>query len=98
MNTGSAVGAFATLLPSGSLLPPVVPSFCQVNRGQLQELWDLRKLFTTANTVMHRRGQSLTDVHENLYYTLYERTAEVRRTAIRDGEIRKRLRTNSLTG
>ncbi len=89
LNTGSAVGAFANLLPSGTLLPPVVPSFCQVNRGQLQELWDLRKLFGTAATVMQRRDQLLTDVHEDLYYTLYERTAESRRKAIRESEIRR---------
>jgi UDP-N-acetylglucosamine diphosphorylase/glucosamine-1-phosphate N-acetyltransferase len=93
LNTGSAVGAFANLLPSGTLLPPVVPSFCQVNRGQLQEQWDLRKLFATAAAAMRRRGRSLTDVHKDLYYTLYERTADVRRKAIREGEIRRLRRS-----
>jgi UDP-N-acetylglucosamine diphosphorylase / glucose-1-phosphate thymidylyltransferase / UDP-N-acetylgalactosamine diphosphorylase / glucosamine-1-phosphate N-acetyltransferase / galactosamine-1-phosphate N-acetyltransferase len=93
LNTGSAIGAFANLLPSGTLLPPVVPSFCQVNRGQLQEVWDLRKLFTTAATVMRRRGLCLTDQHKDLYYTLYERTADGRRKAIREGEIRRLRRS-----
>jgi hypothetical protein len=93
LNTGSAIGAFANLLPSGTPLTPVVPSFCQVNRGQLQEVWDLRKLFTTAATVMRRRGQLLTELHKDLYYTLYERTAEARRKAIREGEIRRLRRS-----
>jgi UDP-N-acetylglucosamine diphosphorylase / glucose-1-phosphate thymidylyltransferase / UDP-N-acetylgalactosamine diphosphorylase / glucosamine-1-phosphate N-acetyltransferase / galactosamine-1-phosphate N-acetyltransferase len=93
LNTGSAVGAFASLLPSGTLLPPVVPSFCQVNRGQLQELCDLRKLFATAATAMRRRSQVLTDVHKDLFYTLYESTAEPRRKAIREVEIRRLRRS-----
>jgi UDP-N-acetylglucosamine diphosphorylase/glucosamine-1-phosphate N-acetyltransferase len=93
LNTGSAIGAFANLLPSGTLLPPVVPSFCQLNRGQLQEQWDLRKLFATAATAMRRRGQTLTDQHKDLYYALYERTAADRARAIRDGEVRQLRRT-----
>ncbi len=93
LNTGSAVGAFAGLLPSGTLLPPVVPSFCQVQRGQLQEQWDLRKLFATAAAAMRRRGRALTEPHKELYYTLFERTAEVRRKAIREGEIRRLRRS-----
>jgi UDP-N-acetylglucosamine diphosphorylase / glucose-1-phosphate thymidylyltransferase / UDP-N-acetylgalactosamine diphosphorylase / glucosamine-1-phosphate N-acetyltransferase / galactosamine-1-phosphate N-acetyltransferase len=88
LNTGSAFGAFTNLLPSGTLLPPVVPSFCQLNRGQLQEQWDLRKLFAAAAHAMRRRGQQLTELHKDLYYTLYDRTADARRKAIRDGEIR----------
>jgi UDP-N-acetylglucosamine diphosphorylase/glucosamine-1-phosphate N-acetyltransferase len=93
LNTGSTFGAFAGLLPSGTLLPPVVPSFCQVNRGQLVEQWDLRKLFATAATAMRRRGQTLTEQHKDLYYGLYERTAEARSKAIRDGEIRRLRRS-----
>ena len=89
LNTGSSIGAFANLLPSGTLLPPVVPSFCQVSRGQLQEQWDLRKLLSTAATAMGRRGQTLTDLHKDLYYGLYERTATERSRAIHDGEVRQ---------
>ena len=93
LNTGSAIGVFATLLPSGTLLPPVVPSFCQVNRGQLHELCDLRKLFATAAIAMRRRGQVLTEVHKNLFYSLYDRTADTRRKAIREGEMRRLRRS-----
>ena len=42
---------------------------------------------------MSRRGQPLTDAHKDLYYTLYEGTAEERRKAIRDGEIRRLRRS-----
>jgi UDP-N-acetylglucosamine diphosphorylase/glucosamine-1-phosphate N-acetyltransferase len=93
LNTGSAFGAFTGLLPSGTLLPPVVPSFCQVNRGQLVEQWDLRKLFATAAAAMRRRGQQLTEAHKDLYYFLYEHTAGARRKAIRDGEMRRLRRS-----
>ena len=60
LNTGSAIGVFCNLLPSGSLLPQVVPSFCQVNNGQMHERMDFQQIFTTAATVMARRGD---DVH-----------------------------------
>jgi UDP-N-acetylglucosamine diphosphorylase/glucosamine-1-phosphate N-acetyltransferase len=93
LNTGSTFGAFTGLLPSGTLLPPVVPSFCQVNRGQLVEQWDLRKLFATAATAMRRRGETLTEQHKDLYYGLYERSAAARGKAIRDGEMRRLRRS-----
>jgi UDP-N-acetylglucosamine diphosphorylase / glucose-1-phosphate thymidylyltransferase / UDP-N-acetylgalactosamine diphosphorylase / glucosamine-1-phosphate N-acetyltransferase / galactosamine-1-phosphate N-acetyltransferase len=93
LNTGSTFGAFTGLLPSGTLLPPMVPSFCQVNRGQLIEQWDLRKLLATAATAMRRRGQMLSEQHKDLYYGLYERTAAARSKAIRDGEIRRLRRS-----
>jgi UDP-N-acetylglucosamine diphosphorylase / glucose-1-phosphate thymidylyltransferase / UDP-N-acetylgalactosamine diphosphorylase / glucosamine-1-phosphate N-acetyltransferase / galactosamine-1-phosphate N-acetyltransferase len=93
LNTGSAIGAFANLLPSGTLLPGVVPSFCQVSAGGLQELWDLRKLFGTAGIVMRRRGQELTETHREFYDGLYEATAELRRRAVRDSEARRLRRS-----
>jgi UDP-N-acetylglucosamine diphosphorylase/glucosamine-1-phosphate N-acetyltransferase len=93
LNTGSTIGAFVHLVPFGTLMPPVVPSFCQVNRSQLQELWDLRKLFATAAIAMRRRGQALTEAHKDLFYGLYERSAEARRKAIREGEIRRLRRS-----
>jgi hypothetical protein len=95
LNTGSTIGAFTNLLPSGALLPSVVPSFCQVTGGVLQEQWDLRKLFGTAATVMRRRGLELTDAHRDYYDRLYETSKESRRRAVRDSEAR-RLRRSSV--
>ena len=78
LNTGSTVGAFANVLPSGSLAPPVIPSFTRVQDGDLRELWDLRKLFSTAARVMQRRGKTLTEVPPRFYYDrLFETTVAV---------------------
>jgi UDP-N-acetylglucosamine diphosphorylase/glucosamine-1-phosphate N-acetyltransferase len=92
-NTGSTVGPFAHVLPAGTLLPHVIPAFCQAHQGQIQELWDLRKVFTTAARVMQRRGKSLTDVHTNFYYDLFEMTAEGRQKTIRESEMRRLRRS-----
>jgi UDP-N-acetylglucosamine diphosphorylase/glucosamine-1-phosphate N-acetyltransferase len=89
LNTGSTIGAFANVLPSGSLLPPVIPSFCSVHFGQLQEQWDLRKLFNTAARVMQRRGHRLTDAMLDFYYGLFDTTAETRQKTIRESEARR---------
>ncbi len=91
LNTGTTAGVFCNLLPSGSLLPQVIPSFCTYGHAQLQECWDLRQLFTTAATAMRRRGQELTAAHNEFFFGLYDRTAALRRQVIRDSEL-KRLR------
>lgn len=95
LNTGSVVGMFANVLPSGSLLPQIIPSFCQVRDGEMHERWDLRQSFSTAATVMRRRGQELTDVHRDLYFHLYDQTAELRQQTIREAE-QRRLRKSVL--
>jgi UDP-N-acetylglucosamine diphosphorylase/glucosamine-1-phosphate N-acetyltransferase len=93
LNTGSVIGAFANVLPSGTFLPQIIPSFCQVQYGQVMERWDIRQLFTTANTVMRRRGIELTEAHRDFFYQLYDATAESRRRTIREYEIRRMRRT-----
>lgn len=93
LNTGSTIGAFANILPAGTLLPTHVPSFCQVQHGQLQEVWDLRKVFATAARVMQRRGQTLTETHRNFYYDLFEVTSDRRAKTIREGEVRRLRRS-----
>jgi UDP-N-acetylglucosamine diphosphorylase/glucosamine-1-phosphate N-acetyltransferase len=91
LNTGTVAGVFCNLLPSGGLLPQVVPSFCTCGMGQLQERWDLKGLFTTAATVLRRRGRALTEATRDMLFTLYEETAGYRQKVIRDSEL-KRLR------
>lgn len=88
LNTGSMVGAFANLLPSGSYLPLVIPSFCLVRDGLLREQRDLRKLFRTAAQVMERRGHYLTSAHLDLYYDLFDATAKSRQEAFLLEEVR----------
>jgi len=93
LNTGSVVGAFCNLLPSGTLLPAIVPSFCEVNYGAVRERFDLRQVFTTATTVMRRRRCEFTEPHRDFYYTLFEQTADRRRKTILDAEIRRLKRS-----
>ena len=93
LNTGSVIGAFCNLLPSGTLLPAVVPSFCQVTYGTLQERFDLRQVFTSAATAMMRRGAELTDTHRDFFYSLFDQTAEHRRQTIREAEMRRLRRS-----
>jgi len=89
LNTGSTYGAFANVLPAGTLLPQVIPSFCQTNQGELRELWDLRRVFGTASRVMQRRSKALTETHKDFYYGLFEATAELRQRTMREGEMRR---------
>jgi UDP-N-acetylglucosamine diphosphorylase/glucosamine-1-phosphate N-acetyltransferase len=93
LNTGSTIGAFASLLPNGSLLPTVIPSFAQVQGGQIEELWDLRKIFATAARVMQRRGKTLSETHKNFYFDLFEATAARRQKTIRANEARRLRRS-----
>jgi UDP-N-acetylglucosamine diphosphorylase/glucosamine-1-phosphate N-acetyltransferase len=92
LNCGSAIGAFCSLLPTGSYLPTAVPSFCICDRT-MTELWDLRQLFQTASVAMRRRGSELTDSHMNLYFALYEATTDLRRRTLRDHEQRRLRRS-----
>ncbi len=89
LNTGSVIGVFCNLLPSGSLLPQVVPSFCQVNDGQMQERMDFQQIFATAETVMARRGVTFTPEHRAFFAALYSNTADGRLRTIRDAEMRQ---------
>jgi len=93
LNTGSNIGAFVNVLPSGTYSPQVIPSFTQLQHGHLVEQWDLRKLFNIASRVLQRRGKKLTDAHKDFYYTLFDGTAERRRKIFRDAEVRRLRRS-----
>jgi UDP-N-acetylglucosamine diphosphorylase/glucosamine-1-phosphate N-acetyltransferase len=93
LNTGSVIGAFCSVLPSGSLLPQVIPSFCQSQYGTLQERFDLRQQFASAATVMKRRGVDFTEDHRDFFISLYDQTADVRRKTLRESEMRRLKRS-----
>jgi UDP-N-acetylglucosamine diphosphorylase/glucosamine-1-phosphate N-acetyltransferase len=93
LNVGTSAGVFCNLLPDGGLLPQLVPSYCTYTRGQLQERTDLRELFATAETVMQRRGRTLSPAATDVLFTLYERTADERRRVIREAESRRLRRS-----
>jgi UDP-N-acetylglucosamine diphosphorylase/glucosamine-1-phosphate N-acetyltransferase len=95
LNTGTVAGAFCSLLPAGTYLPRLTPSFCAYGRGELHERWEVWELFQTAATAMRRRGRELTDVHTELYFHLYDQTAASRRRALREAEQKERRRSAS---
>jgi UDP-N-acetylglucosamine diphosphorylase/glucosamine-1-phosphate N-acetyltransferase len=85
-NTGSLVGPFGLLLTSGTLLPRVLPSFCQVAQGRIHVRSDLRGMLATAATVMARRNRAWTAEHAELFFWLYEATAGQRRQVLHESE------------
>ncbi len=89
LNTGSVVGAFCNLLPTGTYLPRVVPSFSKVNHGELHEEGDLDTLLATASTVMRRRGCELTSVHTDFFRSLYDWTTIQRHQVIDESRFRQ---------
>lgn len=82
LNTGTVAGAFCNLLPTGGLLPQVVPSFCTVWYGQVREAPDMEPLFKTAARVMERRGRRFTEAQAAFFRGLYERTASQRQAVV----------------
>jgi UDP-N-acetylglucosamine diphosphorylase/glucosamine-1-phosphate N-acetyltransferase len=86
LNTGTVVGPFSQILPTGSLLPRVVPAFCKVAHGRIVERTDLRQMLVTAGIVLGRRGQEWAESETELFFALYEETAAERRRVIRESE------------
>jgi UDP-N-acetylglucosamine diphosphorylase / glucose-1-phosphate thymidylyltransferase / UDP-N-acetylgalactosamine diphosphorylase / glucosamine-1-phosphate N-acetyltransferase / galactosamine-1-phosphate N-acetyltransferase len=93
LNTGTNVGVFCNLLPSGTLLPKYVPSFASWWNGKLTDRAVLDELLQTAATVMCRRGVEMTEAHTVLYRQLFEETAAERRRAVQQGEQRRLRRS-----
>ena len=92
LNTGSLIGVFGQLLGGGDLLPRHVPSFCRYGRGKLQEHNVLREIFNTAQVMMARRNRQWTELHAELFFTLFEATAGERRQLIGEVEPGRRRR------
>jgi UDP-N-acetylglucosamine diphosphorylase/glucosamine-1-phosphate N-acetyltransferase len=93
LNTGTHVGTCCNLLPSGSLLPKYIPSFCSWWNGALSDQVDLPRLLNTAACVMQRRGSALTAAHAALIRELHQQTAAERHRAVVEAEFRHLRRT-----
>jgi UDP-N-acetylglucosamine diphosphorylase/glucosamine-1-phosphate N-acetyltransferase len=91
-NTGSVIGPCSQLLASGTLLPKVLPAFCQFRDGQEHERTDLREMFTTAAAMMGRRNQVWTEAHAEFFFDLYESTAGERLRVMQDNQQRRSRR------
>jgi UDP-N-acetylglucosamine diphosphorylase/glucosamine-1-phosphate N-acetyltransferase len=93
LNTGSNIGMFCNLLPSGPLAPKYMPSFTTWWNGTLRENGSWPQLLATAREVMQRRGCALSDAHVALYEHIFEETNLERRRAVRDFEQRQLRRS-----
>jgi UDP-N-acetylglucosamine diphosphorylase/glucosamine-1-phosphate N-acetyltransferase len=92
-NTGTNVGIFCNLLPTGPLAPKYVPSFTNWWTGKLRENGNWTQLLATASEVMKRRGLALTDAHAALYRHVFEETGVDRRHTYREVEQRQLRRS-----
>ncbi|OAI45119.1 hypothetical protein AYO44_13090 [Planctomycetaceae bacterium SCGC AG-212-F19] len=93
LNTGSNIGVFCNLLPSGTYLPKHVPSFASWWNGALVDRCDLRQEEQTAGLVMRRRGWAYSDIHAELVRYLHQETAAERRRTISHAEQRRLRRS-----
>lgn len=93
LNTGTNVGVFCNLLPSGGFLPKYVPSFCSWWNGALADRAEPAALVRTATEVAARRGRTFVEADAALVRHLFERTAAERRRALRDAEQRRLRRS-----
>ncbi len=88
LNTGTSVGAFCNLLPSGRFAPKYVPSFMSWWNGSLREGLDMEQNLRIARHVMQRRGRVLNDAQAALYHCLQAETSVERRRLLRENEQR----------
>ncbi|MGL4555696.1 MAG: putative sugar nucleotidyl transferase [Gemmataceae bacterium] len=91
LNTGTSVGPFCGLLPTGGLLPRHLPPFTAAIGDGAVENDDVDGLIATAKTAMARRDRPMTAAQEAFYRRLFETTAFGRNRALRDAE-RRRVR------
>jgi UDP-N-acetylglucosamine diphosphorylase/glucosamine-1-phosphate N-acetyltransferase len=89
VNTGSVIGCYCNLLPTGGYHPRDIPSFTALWNGRLVEQEDLTKLLVSAEAAMRRRGCEMSPEQIALYEAIYEETASARRRAIRYREPRR---------
>lgn len=94
LNTGSNIGPFCHLLPTGELLPRHLPPFSAVLGGAVIENDDVDGLLATARAAMSRRGRPLTAEQEAFYRRLFEQTMLDRNRALREAE-RRRVRRSA---
>ena len=88
LNTGTTIGAFCHVLPSGGYAPRQIPSFTHWSNGRLVEASSPNELLATAEHGMQRRDRTMTPVHRELYEKVWQETALERKQALRNWEIK----------
>jgi len=82
LDCGSTVGAFATVLPTGTLAPRAVPSFTRYGPAGFAPVEDVDAALAAADIMMRRRGRVLTPALRAVYRAVAGRPAEVARPAV----------------
>lgn len=88
--TGTVAGIMSNIMPSGELLPKVIPSFCWYFRGKFSRGRGLKSFLKTAEIAMGRRDVPLTDEDVKLFEKLYEITQKERKELIKRSRKKKR--------
>jgi UDP-N-acetylglucosamine diphosphorylase/glucosamine-1-phosphate N-acetyltransferase len=88
LNTGTNIGVFCNLLPSGRLATQYMPSFTNWRHGALDVGLPYESTLETARIVMSRRGRALTLAHDRLYEHVFQATEAERMRALRDRDQR----------
>lgn len=81
-NTGTCVGVMAMVVPGGRLLPRHIPSFSNVQYGELSTDYPLEDSLASCRIAMGRRDQVLTAGEERLIRQVYDDTADERAHAM----------------
>ncbi len=89
LNTGTAIGVMCNVLPAGLLLPKHIPSFTAVMYGRVAPGFSLEQLFSTAETVMGRRGKTFVEAERQLYLDLHQQTRLERERAFQKANDRR---------
>ncbi len=91
LNTGTVVGVGSVLMPSGEVLPKLVPSFVLVYKNRILHGLGLENTIQTAKTVMSRRKVVMTEEEAEMLRKVYQLTSEERETLIRKDRRKRRL-------
>ncbi len=91
LNTGTVIGTGSVLMPSGEVLPKLIPSFVLVYKNRILHSFGLDSLIDTARKVMSRRNVEMTKDDEMIVRKAYELTADERETLIKKDRRRRRL-------
>jgi UDP-N-acetylglucosamine diphosphorylase/glucosamine-1-phosphate N-acetyltransferase len=89
LNTGTSIGVMCNVLPAGLLLPKHIPSFTSVLYGRVAPGFALEQLFSTAETVMARRGKVFAEAERQLYLDLHDQTRLERERAFQKNNDRR---------
>lgn len=84
-NTGSYVGPMALIMGTGKPLPKYIPAFAWFIEGIVTKGFGKGKLYQTAKMAMSRRKCQWTQTEQDMWDTVFEMTAPIRKQAVKKG-------------